>query len=285
MKSCSYGTIDSEKSFGLDFCNRKSEELPLTVNCAGYYCAKSEFSTDKVEGRLDWYLLIVTKGELCVRLPDCDVSASVGDAVVFPPRLRYCYAGSAKKQTEYLWVHFTGSFVSNVLADFGIGANEPTIFKVKVLTEVKRLFERLFDSIVPRDGIMQHRLGAILYDIIVLTCGEASAEDKGTQKPLSKSIHYIHNTFDSRITVPDLAKMENLSVSRYNTLFRNVTGTNPTGYILNLRIHTACDLLQNTDLSVSRVASAIGYEDTRLFGKLFKREVGVTPSEYRRSRP
>lgn len=283
LKSCTYGATEGQNGYGFDFCERESDELPLIVNCAGLYHAEASFSTDKREGRCDWYLLIVTGGELELHLTDGDRVAEVGTAVLFPPRFRYRYSGCAEKNTEYLWVHFTGSFVERLLTDFGVSSVDATVTEFVPVPEIKRLFERLFESFVTHDSAMPHRLGALVYEISVSVFGKTAVEEKASANLLSKSIRYIHSAFDSKISVPDLAKIEHLSVSRYNTLFRRVTGINPTGYILNLRIHTACELLQNTALSVGEIAESAGYEDARLFGKLFKREVGLTPTEYRKS--
>lgn len=283
MPSFSYYEFKSVTGFGFDCCNRKSEELPIMVNCAGQYQASSDFSTDRREGRKDWYLLFVTDGELQLNFDGNKQIATVGTAVVYPPKTHYCYSGKISQNTEYLWVHFTGSFVEKLLSDLGV-VKTHVVQTVQSPASVKHSFNKLFKQFLSNDNIRQHRLAAALYEIITTALAVKVRDNNGNENPLSKSIAYIHTNFQHKITVPQLAKCENLSVSRYNTLFRKFTGTNPTGYLLNLRINSACELLIGTELSVCRVAELTGYDDSRFFCKVFKREVGVTPSEYRKSR-
>ncbi|MBS5522313.1 MAG: AraC family transcriptional regulator, partial [Clostridiales bacterium] len=52
-------------------------------------------------------------------------------------------------------------------------------------------------------------------------------------------------------------------------------------YIIKKKIYVACELLSTTKLSVSKVAECIGYTHMPYFSKIFKKETGMTPNEYR----
>ena len=86
------------------------------------------------------------------------------------------------------------------------------------------------------------------------------------------------------IDVKTLADMEGLSVSRYRTLFREMTGLAPTEYIINLKIERACELLFCTAYSVTDIAAMCGYTDVLYFIRLFKKKTGTTPGKYKESR-
>ena len=91
----------------------------------------------------------------------------------------------------------------------------------------------------------------------------------------------INESFSSDIAISELAKVENLSVSRYNYVFKKSMGVSPLKYITSLRINKAKYLLKNTDLTVSQIASECCYSDSHFFHRIFKNETEMTPGQYR----
>ena len=70
--------------------------------------------------------------------------------------------------------------------------------------------------------------------------------------------------------------------SRFSTVFAQETGQTFTEYLTSLRIARARELLRTTDLRSSQIAFEVGYNDAHYFSYLFKKNTGLTPSEYRR---
>ena len=91
----------------------------------------------------------------------------------------------------------------------------------------------------------------------------------------------MHRNFASDVAAEQLASMENLSQSRYRAAFRKATGLSPSEYLMGLRIRNACNLLEQTNLSVQEVAAASGYRDPFYFSRIFRKNMGLSPSEYR----
>ena len=75
--------------------------------------------------------------------------------------------------------------------------------------------------------------------------------------------------------------MEHLSPSRYSAVFRGCMGVSPQGFLIGLRMKNAADLIRRTDLTITQVAQAVGYEDALYFSTLFRRKMGLPPSRYR----
>ncbi|RDX30389.1 helix-turn-helix domain-containing protein, partial [Bifidobacterium breve] len=63
--------------------------------------------------------------------------------------------------------------------------------------------------------------------------------------------------------------------------FREIVGTSPNEYVTRLRVIRAKYLLSLTDLTVLQISKDCGYRSQSTFGAMFKRSIGVTPSEYR----
>ena len=55
----------------------------------------------------------------------------------------------------------------------------------------------------------------------------------------------------------------------------------PMQYIVSLRIHNAMNLLETTKYNITQIASAVGYDNSLYFSRLFKKHTGMSPSEYK----
>lgn len=92
----------------------------------------------------------------------------------------------------------------------------------------------------------------------------------------------IESNFGSMLTIDEVTR--DLPASRRNIVrrFKQVTGVPPIEYLQNIRIETAKEKLEQTDLSISEIISETGYADPKSFRKVFMKLVGIKPLEYRR---
>jgi AraC family transcriptional regulator len=81
-----------------------------------------------------------------------------------------------------------------------------------------------------------------------------------------------------------LAARAGLSKFYFNRLFKNALGVTPSHYQMNLRMDAAKRLLRETKKSVVEIALDVGYANPSHFAQLFKRETGLSPSDYRHQR-
>ncbi len=88
--------------------------------------------------------------------------------------------------------------------------------------------------------------------------------------------------FDEEHKLNDLARMAGLQRNYLCRLFKRHTGNTVCGYLLNRRLERALILLRQTDDKITAIAMRCGFGDTSVFNRMFKREIGVSPSEYRR---
>jgi AraC-like DNA-binding protein len=101
------------------------------------------------------------------------------------------------------------------------------------------------------------------------------------EEKCSPSFDYIRNNFDKPITVPQLAKMEHFNPTYFVEWFKRKFGTSPISYIRELRLGRAQELLVSSDYSIMQIACQIGYENQSTLTRLFQKELGITPREYR----
>jgi transcriptional regulator GlxA family with amidase domain len=80
----------------------------------------------------------------------------------------------------------------------------------------------------------------------------------------------------------ELGESFDLSQRTLNRRFKNATSLSPLQYLQQIRIDKAKELLKTTNLNIAEVGSQVGYSDNAYFSALFKRQVSLSPGEYRR---
>ncbi|WP_299440305.1 AraC family transcriptional regulator [uncultured Aquimarina sp.] len=85
----------------------------------------------------------------------------------------------------------------------------------------------------------------------------------------------------SNLSVNELAKLCNMSLSSFKRAFRSFFNDSPNNYINTKKINKAKELLQVSKLSISDIAYETGFNDPQYFTRLFKKRIGLSPSEFR----
>jgi transcriptional regulator GlxA family with amidase domain len=82
--------------------------------------------------------------------------------------------------------------------------------------------------------------------------------------------------------VTRMMTLSGLAERTFKRRFAVATGMSPLEYVHKLRLEEAKQMLESGDLSVDEIAAEVGYQDSSFFGRLFRREVSMTPAQYRR---
>lgn len=95
------------------------------------------------------------------------------------------------------------------------------------------------------------------------------------------SISFMKQNIENSITLEDIAQHVNYSTSHFSTLFSRRTSYAPMEYYNSLKIQRACTYLQFSNLKIKEIAFKLGYYDQFHFSKVFRKEMEITPKEYR----
>lgn len=283
MKNIWFYVNDADKSLkmpSVSLGNRQCNDFPLMVNCAGTYNNLLKSFNDNPNGRLDFYLMYIISGEAEVYNENEILIAKEGSVIVFPPYKGYKHT-SENSLISYLWIHFTGSDVLDILERYGI-KQFPIINKTHGENRISNRFQKLFEAFAKNDKFRDYDLSSLL-DRLLIEIGRAISVEQGEKMLFAKSIRYINEFYFQQLKITDLAKMENVSMTTYNLHFKRQMGMSPTKYILSLRMHSAKDLLESSKLSVREIGSMCGYDDFNFFTKTFKKFTGLSPLAYRKN--
>jgi signal transduction histidine kinase/DNA-binding LacI/PurR family transcriptional regulator/AraC-like DNA-binding protein len=103
-----------------------------------------------------------------------------------------------------------------------------------------------------------------------------------TRQLVRRAMAYIHTHYADPITREEIAAAIGISPDYLSDCFRQELGITPPTYIRRYRIRQACELLRNTDQSITQIAQSVGFSDNAHFTRSFQREMGMSPKTYRR---
>ena len=86
----------------------------------------------------------------------------------------------------------------------------------------------------------------------------------------------------NRSTVTELSELYNMSEGHFIRQFKVYTGYTPLEYRAMKRMENAKSLLSGTDMSVSDISESLGFDDPLYFSRVFKKNTGISPREYRK---
>lgn len=122
-------------------------------------------------------------------------------------------------------------------------------------------------------------------------CGQGTEEAvltgsrKGIVRPeVEQAKRYLETHYQEAITRVDIEKYVHLNGDYLNRIYKSATGYTLMEYIQYVRIEKAKQLLRTTNESISEICGKTGYDSPPYFAKIFKKQTGRTPSEYREER-
>ena len=98
---------------------------------------------------------------------------------------------------------------------------------------------------------------------------------------MDTAITYFNTNYNRAINVEEYASSIGMSISWFIRSFRKYTGNTPIQFLTSLRMTNAQVLLETTSYSINEIAGIVGYNNPLYFSRLFHKQKGCSPSEYR----
>lgn len=148
--------------------------------------------------------------------------------------------------------------------------------------EIERLIKAAVDEYSSDNAGKETMLTALFMQIVVVLsrlygCTEKQREITG----IAQAAAYMEEHFAEDFSVSELLAVSHYSQRHFIRLFSAAYHTTPQKYLLNIRLRHACAKLREGVLNITEVATRCGFSDSNYFSRVFKKELGVTPSVYR----
>ena len=125
---------------------------------------------------------------------------------------------------------------------------------------------------------------SILYSLLVGLVKESEVYINSSQTgKIKHAVDYLNQHFaDAEFKIQTLSEIAGLSQRYFNQLFYSEYKSTPKEYATHLRINRARELLNDAKLRITDIAISLGYCDVYHFSRIFKKETGYSPNEYRK---
>lgn len=208
---------------------------------------------------------------------------SPGQAFLIHPYQLIRYGNDPTDPLTYWWVEWLGEGCEELLKTMGFGQeNQVIVFRnpAEIIAAMDEM-ERKQDVSLP--GTLERK--AELYRLMACFLRNSPQADiapvKDSQHYFNVAEHYIRiHLSDTELTVAATAEHTCISRKYLHAIFVQYAGKSVSDYIIDARIAMAKELLQLHRLSVSSVATSVGYSDPFSFTRIFKKRVGMSPSQY-----
>ena len=247
-----------------------------------------DFIIDRPNGMKGYIMNLTVKGRGKIFSGDNEFIVEPGDLLLFPPEAVHYY-GRADDSNEWYhrWVYFRPRAY---WADWLRWPHEvERVGHIKLADDqLANEFDSLFLNIEETHKEirpMSEQLAMNLLERLLIRCYEVSslADHAPMDHRILEACQILSASLSAEVSIEELAEQVFLSPSRLAHLFREQVGVSIVRWRENQRIIRAKLLLQTTPLPVAVIGQQTGYDDQLYFSRVFKKRVGVSPSEYRKS--
>lgn len=225
-----------------------------------------------------------------------DIESKACDRVVFDEAMERALTSCVKLGTEKE-INETVDRIFESLVDTRASVKVYQIFLLEMLTAILKaasdtnveavdIFDQHYNIFVELDkftDILDVRNWMKEICIKVMTYITKNRQD--TYRLLAEQAkEYIEaNYFDQELTVNKLCDFLHVSPAKLSMIFKKEYKTTVINYLTQVRMDTAKKLLRSTDMKFFEIASEVGYSEANYFSYCFKKNLGISPSEYRKN--
>jgi|GEM_PF-2473670 len=233
----------------------------------------------------DWLISVLFDGGISWHIADVQMCTTPPSVVLLAPQTPYAVRATDPTRVWHTsWARFTpGPRIQPMLRiKTDLPYHHLELTDAELRDEIFELMPRIAQLAASPQAHHMTLAENLLERVILLISPWMPEVNQPTLDPkVAAAIRFIHNHYATAMHVEDMADEAGCSVSRLGHLFKEQTGQTPNGYLENLRLETARQLLTDTGLTVTEVANEVGYSNAFYFSARFRRRYGLPPSATR----
>ena len=144
--------------------------------------------------------------------------------------------------------------------------------------------EAVWEYTQKQDGYMEY-IRCLLVKLLIITMRKIGRAEQSvnTSDVVRELTEHIQVNYAHPLSITHLARQYGYSVSYLSRKFSIEVGMGFSEYTQRVRISQSCRMLESTDIPIGEIAAAVGYDDQKFFNQVFRKVLGITPREFRKS--
>jgi len=245
------------------------------------------FTVARPYGLQDMYLFVRFHSPMTVRTAEGVASAGPGDCLLYDPEFPQWYRGAEGGFADD-WLHVGGPRMPELIRLYQIPVNE--ILRPRETEFVTPIFEAVNRELRRREPLWRESVSLLVESLFVELARQLARQGPNALTPAEatrmdafRSVRMrVHDQMQKPWRVADMARLVNLSPSRFAVLYLKLLGISPMEDLIHARLRRARALLTDERLSVREVADRTGFGSVCHFARLFRKHVGCAPRDCRR---
>lgn len=207
----------------------------------------------------------------------CGKFVKSGEGFLITPKQTFEFYSSSHNPWCYFWVTFSGSEADKICQKY-IKQNSDGIFKFNFLSKLHDLIDMIFTN----ENFLSPAM-ALGYFFLLMAYHENS-EKESINNYIYEAKNYMKANMHRNLSITEIADALSISDRYLYNLFIKHEKKSPKQYLNNLKISYAKSLLKNTACTITEIAVSLGFSDVLSFSHFFKKNTGISPSDYRNKR-
>ena len=228
----------------------------------------------------DFYqYLYVKKGMGKLQTDGKAFSLEVGKIYVIPPHCIHSIESLNEGMTTYELKYHANT------ADDTMSQKAPDIIDLSS-THAESVFKGMFNETTNMHPMYKEMLSLKLEELHICMAratelNSLNDNPSSYSQTFSEVIYYMEHNYANDISLKTLSDIAHMEKTYFLKKFKAEVGTPPVNYLRKLRINQSKNLLLNSDFNVTQIATAVGFQSIHHFSHVFKKLVGMTPTEYK----
>lgn len=263
-------------------------EITVNLERAHLLCCDASWGCDRFVAPYSSIGLIL-EGEGTMRADSMEIHPSRGQLYLLPAKTTQSFFTDADHPYRKYYCHFEACCQGSELFDL---LRLPLCVDAADFSTAVSLFQRMISASSEQDPLSCIKSGQSVLDLLVyyMECcppGSIRLSHSDVDSPLSRAARFAENSLDQSVTVAKMAEIAGYHPAHFTKLFQQRMGISPVQFLIHKKTEAAIEQLTATSLPISSIAESLGFGSQFYFSNFFKKQTGMTPSEYRNafSRP
>ncbi|WP_245833174.1 AraC family transcriptional regulator [Oceanobacillus timonensis] len=180
--------------------------------------------------------------------------------------------------TRFDWFHFSGNS-SKEYFDLLYSKNG-CVYELYDDHILISYMERII-KMMEQDNMEEHLASIYIQQILYELNQYSNLSNQLMENKIKQAIAFIEDVFQKDIKLDDIANHVYLSPYYFSRMFKKLMDSSPIQYLINYRVNHAKKLLHHTNLSIEEIAVECGFNSTSHFITTFKKNVNISPKQFR----
>lgn len=159
-------------------------------------------------------------------------------------------------------------------------------YQIEQTNALKEILQMFLDQLRPDNELTVYQTSEMSYRFLMQLAQtlEYNHHEGVVSEPILKVIDHLDQFYYKDLDIDSLTRISGLSPYHFIRTFKSHTGKTPIDYLTDKRVREATKRLVTTNLTIEEIAIAVGYQNGNYFTKVFKKQMRLTPSAYRREK-